>query len=74
MEVGILRQVIINEPHNIPAYYYLGQSIRSLIEKETLVEVSIKNIFGKWCTNGHEEELWYFLKAIEAKKQVVKVQ
>ena len=73
--VGLLRQVIINEPDNILAHYYLGQSIISLIEKETLVEAdkAIRRYLENGAPMGHEEELWNFLKTIKDKKHAIKV-
>ena len=52
--VGLLREATIDEPNNIAAYYYLGQAIRSLIEKETLVEAdqAIKTYLKKGAPLG----------------------
>ena len=73
--VCLLRQVIINEPDNILAHYYLEQSIISLIEKETLVEAdkAIRRYLENGAPMGHEEELWNFLKTIKDKKHAIKV-
>ena len=50
--VAVLREAIKYEPNNNPAYYYLGQSIRSLIEKETLLEA--ERALRTYLENGAE--------------------
>ncbi|HSF49409.1 MAG TPA: tetratricopeptide repeat protein [Nitrososphaeraceae archaeon] len=73
--VAILREVIKHEPNNNPAHYYLGQSIRSLIEKETLLEAerSLRTYLENGAEIGHEVSVWEFINSIEEKKQSIKV-
>jgi tetratricopeptide (TPR) repeat protein len=73
--VGILREVIKYEPNNNAAYYYLGQSIRSLIETETLVEAerSLRTYLENGAQIGHEKNVQEFLNSIEKQKQSIKV-
>jgi tetratricopeptide (TPR) repeat protein len=62
--VDELRQATEQEPDNIPAYYYLGQAIRALVERETLVEArkALQTYLDKGAPLGHREEVQKFLK------------
>jgi tetratricopeptide (TPR) repeat protein len=72
--VSLLREVKTKDPNNIPVNYYLGQSIRTLIETETLAEaeMAIKTYLENGAPMGQQEELWRFLASIEEQKEVLK--
>jgi len=62
--VGKLNRATEEEPDNIPAYYFLGQAIRALVERETLVkaEEALKKYLKEGAPLGHEAEVQNFLE------------
>jgi tetratricopeptide (TPR) repeat protein len=65
--VSELRQAKQQDPKNPAIYYYLGQAIRALVERETLVEA--ENAFQYYLNAGaplgQEDEVRQFLKSRE---------
>ncbi len=61
--VSELRQAIEQDPDSAAAYYYLGQAIRMLVERETLVqaEQALQIYLEKGAPLGHEDEVEMFL-------------
>jgi hypothetical protein len=62
--VSELRQATERDPENSRAYFYLGQAIRLLVERETLAdaEKALEKYLAYGAPLGHEDEVLKFLK------------
>lgn len=65
--ISELRQAKQQDPENPAIYYYLGQAIRVLVERETLAEAkdAFQNYLNAGVPLGQEEEVRQFLKSRE---------
>jgi Flp pilus assembly protein TadD len=63
--VDELRKAQKHDPDDVRISYYLGQAIRSLVEKETLAEASeaLQKYIDKGAPLGQMEEVIGFLKS-----------
>jgi len=72
--VSELRQATEQEPDNVPAYYYLGQAIRALVEQEFLTEAqkALQNYLEKGAPLGHRKEVLEFLNSAKPSAETSK--
>lgn len=63
--ISELRKATEGDPDNIRAYYYLGQAIRLLVERETLAkaEEALRKYLTHGAPLGHKEEVEEFLNS-----------
>jgi uncharacterized caspase-like protein len=61
--VSELNRVTEREPDNVPAYYFLGQALRALVERENLAraEQALRTYLDRGAPLGHEAEIIAFL-------------
>jgi tetratricopeptide (TPR) repeat protein len=65
MAVEELRKAQSQDPDDARVYYYLGQAIRALVEKESLAEAenALQTYLDKGAPLGFEDEVWEFLNS-----------
>jgi len=63
--ISALRLATQYDPDNAPAYYYLGQAIRALVERETLAEAeqALQTYLKAGAPLGHTGEVQQFLSS-----------
>jgi hypothetical protein len=61
--VSELNRVTEREPDNVLAYYFLGQALRALVERENLAraEQALRTYLDRGAPLGHEAEIIAFL-------------
>ena len=61
--VSRLEQAVRLDPDNVLAYYYLGQAIRTQVERNTLkrAENVLRTYLSRGAPLGHEDEVREFL-------------
>lgn len=68
--VSELREAVRLNPRNTRAHFYLVQALRSLVERETLVEAeqAFRTYLDQGAPLGHEEEVQAFLESRRPKQ------
>lgn len=61
--VSELEEAVQLDPDNVLAYYYLGQAIRTQVERNTLkrAEDALRTYLSRGAPLGHEDEVREFL-------------
>jgi tetratricopeptide (TPR) repeat protein len=61
--VSELEEAVKLDPDNVQAHYYLGQAIRTQVERNTLkrAEVALSTYLSRGAPLGHEDEVREFL-------------
>ena len=69
--VSELRRATVRDPDYVPAYYYLGQAIRVLVERETLAEAenALQIYLDAGAPLGHKGEVRKFLDSRKAEHE-----
>lgn len=72
--ISALNEATNLDPENTRAYYYLGQAIRAMVDRETLVkaEEALKTYLARGSPMGHEDKVREFLGSRMAKDTMKK--